>query len=82
MAAARALLGMSQVELAELANVPRSSIARYEAGRTDLRTSTFDAIIRVLTEQGVVFIMPDAEVSAGVMLRRTSESAGEQHVVE
>ena len=40
--------GLTQVRLAEKANVPRSVIARFETGRTDLSTKSLMKIAHAL----------------------------------
>ncbi|MBI5162844.1 MAG: helix-turn-helix domain-containing protein [Magnetospirillum sp.] len=61
--AARALLGWSQAELAQRAGVHKNALARLEAGRTDPRVSTMDAVIEALTAEGITFTV-DADGSA------------------
>ena len=40
--------GLTQIQLAEKANVPRSVIARYETGRTELSTKSLTKIAGAL----------------------------------
>ena len=67
--AARALLGWSQWDLAELAGVGRSTVADFErASRTP--TPENRATLRAALERaGVIFIERDGEAGPGVRLR-------------
>jgi transcriptional regulator with XRE-family HTH domain len=74
--AARALLGMTQIELASDAGVSVVVIKRFERG-SDPRASTVNAIERALVAAGITLI-DDGAVSpagggAGVRLTRRSE---------
>lgn len=53
--AARALLGWPQAELAQKAGVHRNVLARLEAGRTDPKVSTLDAVVEALQAHGIIF---------------------------
>lgn len=44
----RKMSGLTQVQLAEKAHVPRSVIARYETGRTELSTKSLTKIAGAL----------------------------------
>lgn len=44
------MLGIRQAELAELAGISQSMVARIEAGSVDPRVSTLEKIVRVLNE--------------------------------
>lgn len=67
--AARALIEMTQEQLAELANVGASTVRNYEAGRSIPVNNNLAAIERVLYENGVLFIPADEHGGAGVRLR-------------
>ena len=54
--AARAMVGLSQVELANRAGLSKTGLANIEAGNADPRASTLSAIQRALEEAGVRFI--------------------------
>ena len=68
LAAARALAGLSQGELAREAGVHRNIVLRIEAG-ADLRVSTQEALIAALANHGVEFVQGGPEHVGGVMLR-------------
>lgn len=53
---ARAEKGLTQLELANLLGVPQSYIAKIEAGKTDLRSSTLLEITKLLDLE--VFFVP------------------------
>jgi len=72
--AARALAGLSQAELAAAAGIPRSSLARYEAGVRSLRLSTFEAIVAALRKHGVRFLEETDEVAMGVFITKGPEA--------
>ena len=67
--AARALLGMDQVTLAEAASVSRSVIVDFESGSRKTIRRNLEAITVVLVEAGVEFT-PE---NGGVGLRRRQE---------
>ncbi|MGB4235652.1 MAG: CBS domain-containing protein [Methanoregulaceae archaeon] len=48
--ARREMLGIRQSELAEMAGISQSMVARIEAGSVDPRASTLEKIVRVLNE--------------------------------
>ena len=66
---ARAALGLSTYELAELAGVSRDTVSRIEAGDTTLKAKTVAAIRAALESAGVEFTNGDAP---GVRLRKGS----------
>ena len=68
--AARALLGISAAELAERSAVSHRTLQRFEAqdGIPESRSGNLEAIERVLTEVGILFI-GDPLTSPGVQLR-------------
>lgn len=55
LAAARVLAGLSQVDLARLAGVAVSSLARYERGDRTIRSDTLAALLTVLRARGIQF---------------------------
>lgn len=54
-AAARALLGMSQAQLAEATGVAAHTILRFETDKSEPRKLTVDALQRVLEDRGIEF---------------------------
>ncbi|WP_412758545.1 helix-turn-helix domain-containing protein [Methylobacterium radiotolerans] len=54
--AARALLELSQKQLAEEAHVGLRSLQGFEAGERPLQSLAMSAIVRVLREKGIVLI--------------------------
>ena len=66
--AARALLGITQVELAGLTGLSKDVIVRMEMGRRDLHRDTLNRIAASFEQNGLAF-MHD-EPSAGAKLRR------------
>lgn len=66
--AARALLGISQRELAEAASVSLSAILDFETGTRNPRPATLAALRRAFEDAGVVFI-PVNGGGQGVRLR-------------
>ncbi|GLK72218.1 transcriptional regulator [Ancylobacter dichloromethanicus] len=67
---ARAALQLGVRELADLAKVAASTVARLEAGE-ELKPRTVEAIQRALEEAGVQFIAENGG-GAGVRLKRSS----------
>lgn len=72
---ARGLLGISQVQLSELAGVSVATIKRVEGG-TQVRGSaeSFRRIELALTSEGVEFIPSEGEKGPGVRLRQKGPS--------
>jgi transcriptional regulator with XRE-family HTH domain len=64
-AAARALLGISQADLAEATGLASNTILMFETGQTEPRGVTIDTLRRVLEERGIEFSNGD---SPGVKL--------------
>jgi ribosome-binding protein aMBF1 (putative translation factor) len=69
--AARALVGMSQDDLAIEAKVGNSTVRNFEAGRSVPVTNNIEAIERVLQKRGVQLI-PENGGGAGVRLAKRS----------
>lgn len=70
-AAARALLGLGQVELAKMANISAPTLRRMEAGSEDVKpmTNNIRAVISVLHGMGITFLGDgDRSVGLGVSL--------------
>lgn len=71
-AAARALLGMGQIELAALADISAPTLRRIEAGSEDVKPmkNNLRAVISVLHERGITFLGDgQPAVGAGVSLK-------------
>jgi transcriptional regulator with XRE-family HTH domain len=75
--AARALLDMSQEELAKAAGVGVMTVKRMEAARPEITGSarTVHKIQTALEEAGIVFIAADAQGGLGVRLRSPTRGA-------
>lgn len=69
--AARALLGISQWELARDAGLATSTIADFERGRRELSSASGDALLSTFREKGIYFTTGVGERSEdrGVVLR-------------
>lgn len=63
---ARAMLNMSQDELAEMTGLKRLAISRLETGVTDPHDSTLERIRDALERAGAVFI--ETDVGVGVIV--------------
>ncbi|MCS0494346.1 transcriptional regulator [Ancylobacter sp. MQZ15Z-1] len=70
---ARAALQLGVRELANLAKVAASTVARLEAGE-ELKPRTVEAIQSALEEAGVIFVDENGE-GPGVRLRKAREGA-------
>jgi DNA-binding XRE family transcriptional regulator len=64
--AARALLDWTQDELAERAEVSRSTIRGFESGQHALQRSTAAAMCRALAAGGVILVEADRDGGQGV----------------
>jgi transcriptional regulator with XRE-family HTH domain len=71
--AARGLLGISQDELAERADVTALTIRKYETGKTGLAHRTWRAMRGALEKSGVVFIDENDDHGPGVMLKKVGD---------
>jgi predicted transcriptional regulator len=65
---ARAMLGLTQAELAERASISKTGLNNIESGAADPKASTLKAIRAALEAAGVEFI-PENGGGAGVRLR-------------
>ncbi|TGT35702.1 helix-turn-helix domain-containing protein [Mesorhizobium sp. M8A.F.Ca.ET.165.01.1.1] len=68
---ARAMLGLTQADLAKRAGLSTTGLNNVESGGTDPKASTLRAIQAALEAAGVEFI-PENGGGAGVRLRKTS----------
>jgi predicted transcriptional regulator len=68
--AARALLGVTQAQLAKKAGVSLSALRGFEAERTDTRHSVVMKLERAVEALGVRLQHPDREGGVGVRLKR------------
>ncbi|MBY0253729.1 MAG: helix-turn-helix domain-containing protein [Methylobacterium organophilum] len=66
--AARALLGISQEELAELARVSKRTIANMESGDGRPIRATKDAVFLALLDAGIEFTYDEVRDAHGVRL--------------
>jgi ribosome-binding protein aMBF1 (putative translation factor) len=74
-AAARALTGLGQVELAKKSNISAPTVRRMEAERRPIPPSNnLRAVIAVLESAGVIFVPENGE-GAGVRLRKEATAA-------
>jgi predicted transcriptional regulator len=66
---ARAGLGLSVRELAEMSGVAQSTILRFESGKGGMQTGTLARIRDALEGEGVVFLAADDTIGVGVRLK-------------
>jgi predicted transcriptional regulator len=67
---ARAMLGMTQAELAKLAGISTTGLNNIERGIADPKASTLRALKTALEEAGVIFVAENGE-GPGVRLRKS-----------
>lgn len=70
--AARALVGISQADLADASKVAKATIANFEAGKRDPYARTLDDLRQALEAAGVIFIETNGE-GPGVRLRKVEQ---------
>lgn len=73
--AARALIGISQSDLCDMANVSIKTLSDFEAGKTQPHRKTIQMLRVSLSIAGVDFIEPQGAYSFGVRLRENIERA-------
>ena len=61
------MLGWSQTELGNRTGLNQTSIHRIEQGKTDLKHSTFTALERLFTAEGVTF--ENTEQGPAIMIK-------------
>jgi transcriptional regulator with XRE-family HTH domain len=67
--AARALLGWSQEQLAENADVHHATISDFEKGKRSISATTQAAIVAALTGAGVILLQSDGTPEGGIGVR-------------
>ena len=67
--AGRALLGITQAELADRASISTTGLNNVERGNADPKASTLRAIEAALTEAGVVFLDDGQSIDGGPGVR-------------
>lgn len=72
MRAARALLGISQDELALSAGVSRQIVARMERGEENITADSIMSVRKALEGQGIVFLPSDEDRGPAVAQRRST----------
>ncbi|MFK0382359.1 helix-turn-helix transcriptional regulator [Agrobacterium sp. NPDC090273] len=75
MRAARALLGISQEELAACSGVSRQIVARMERGEENITADSIMIVRRALEANGIVFLPSNKERGPAVAERRSVQSA-------
>jgi len=73
---ARAMLGLTQAELAKKADLSTTALNNIERGTADPKVSTLRAIQAALESAGVIFVPSNGE-GPGVRLRRSAETVTE-----
>jgi transcriptional regulator with XRE-family HTH domain len=68
--AGRALVGLSQEELAELSGVSRQIVVRLEKGENNVLVEAIEKVRGALERQGVMFTPASQEHGPGVALSR------------
>ncbi|WOS62177.1 helix-turn-helix transcriptional regulator [Sinorhizobium fredii] len=69
---ARAMLGMTQADLAKLAGISTTGLNNIERGTADPKASTLRAIEEALEAAGAIFVAANGE-GPGVRLRKKTE---------
>lgn len=69
--AARALVGLSQAELAELSGVSRQIVVRIENGENNVLVDAVEKVRRALEEKGATFTDATPQHGPGVALARS-----------
>lgn len=67
--AARTVLDLSQIDLADKAGVGRSTVADFETGARTPHPGNLEKVRKTLEAEGIAFIAPDATAGPGVTLK-------------
>jgi transcriptional regulator with XRE-family HTH domain len=67
--AARALIGWTQIDLAQASGISQVAIKNLERGATDPRASTLAGIQHALDQAGVIFLEPGDTRDGGIGVR-------------
>ncbi len=70
---ARAMLGISQEDMASMAGISRKTLTTFEANEAGVKPGTMEKVQAALEEAGAVFIQSD--VGVGVMVRNPNPRA-------
>lgn len=73
--AARAMLGLSQKDLAHLAEVGSRTLADFETGTRSSHHRTLKAIRQTLETEGILFIDGESDLGPGVRLNSNEHPA-------
>lgn len=74
MRVARAMLELSQEELAELAGVGRQTIVRIEAGGKGVAFDAVDRVRAALEKAGVIFLPSTSDHGPGIARRKPNSA--------
>ncbi|WP_237232074.1 helix-turn-helix transcriptional regulator [Sinorhizobium meliloti] len=77
--AARALVGLSQAELAELSGVSRQIVVRIENGENNVLVEAIEKVRRALEQEGVTFTDATPRHGPGVALARSTDGDVSRH---
>ncbi|WP_245282788.1 helix-turn-helix transcriptional regulator [Neorhizobium galegae] len=80
--AARALLGLSQEELAQLSGVSRQIVIRIEKGEANILVDALDKVRKSLEMQGVVFLPASRSHGPGIALGRSPSHPREENATD
>jgi transcriptional regulator with XRE-family HTH domain len=75
---ARAALGVTIAEFAQLANVSTNTVVRFERGE-ELKTSTVEELAEVFRTAGITFL-PDTGNGIGILYKRDDGTEVREHL--